>query len=503
MAAEKQFLPTPPSDTEKYLYTDRNRFWMYLIGIMSTILLLVGGTIFALNHVYFMWYLLFIGVLAFYLGISYIVGIFSKSFDLGFHNKLITEGAWFKPSVDVYLPSCGEDIDIIENTYKHVSGLDWPVDKLNVYVLDDSARDTVKQLAEKYQFEYICRPNRGELKKAGNIRYAFPRTDGDLIVIFDADFCPRQEFLHETVPYFTDPQVGIVQTPQFFEIDKDMTWVEKGASSIQELFYRLIQVNRNHWGGSICVGTNAVYRRKALEPYGGTYPIQHSEDVHTGFNLIKDGWSLEYIPVNLAKGRCPDSVGAFFIQQYRWCSGSTSLFMNTEMFWGTKMPFMRRVCYLSGMLYYSATAIGLFITSLPGLLMVWFDPGHVVWYSLVFSFPSFLFSIFFMYAWNKTPFRLYTIRARFVSYYAHAFALYDKLSSSIMEWTPTGEKAAIKVNTKVVKFKRLAAVWAVTPLILGWTGAAMHMRSPLDFNFYPFLFFVTFYAVVQLSSLRD
>jgi cellulose synthase/poly-beta-1,6-N-acetylglucosamine synthase-like glycosyltransferase len=503
MALPTIFLPTPPSDREKYLYVDRNRLWMYIFGIMSTLLLLVGGAVFALNHVFFLWYFFFIFVIAFYLGISYIIGIFSRSFDLDFHNQLVSTGSWFEPTVDVYLPSCGEDIEIIENTYKYVSQLDWPKEKLKVYVLDDSAREGVKTLADKYGFVYISRPNRGELKKAGNIRHAFPKTNGEFIVIYDADFCPRKEFLRELMPYFTDPFVALIQSPQFFTIDKNMTWVEKGASSIQELFYRLIQQNRNHWGGSICVGTNAIYRRSALKPYGGTYPIQHSEDVHTGFNLIKDGWELMYIPLNLAKGRCPDSVGAFFIQQYRWCMGSTSLFFNRELFWGHKMPLMRRICYLSGMTYYSATALGLFITALPGLLMVWFDPSHVVWYSLVFSFPSFLFSIFFMMFWNKSPFRLYTIRARFVSYYAHAFALYDKVRASVMEWVPTGDQKQIKANTKVVKFKRLMAFWAVTPLVLGYTGAALHMNGPFDFNFYPFLFFVTFYALIQLSSLRD
>lgn len=496
-------LPTAPSDKEKYLYIHRNRFLMYSFGITSTLLLLTGGIIFTLNNVYFIWYVLFLLVISFYLGISYIIGIFSEAFDLEKHNIIKNLGTNFQPTIDIYLPSCGEELDIIENTYKHVSQLQWDKSKLKIYVLDDSGRTEVQQLAKNVGFEYICRPNRGELKKAGNIRYAFTKTQGEFIVIFDADFCPRPDFLQELVPYFTNPKVGIVQSPQFFSIVPEMTWVEKGASSIQELFYRLIQVNRNHWGGSICVGTNAIYRREALLPYGGTYPIQHSEDVHTGFNLLKDGWSIEYVPLNLAKGRCPDTVGAFFIQQYRWCMGSTSLFFNRSLFWGHKLPLMLRTCYLSGMIYYSATALGLFITPLPGLFMVWFNPTNVVWYSLVFSLPSFLFSILIMMLWNKSPFRLYTLRTRFMSYYAHAFALYDKLSSSIMEWVPTGNEKAIKSNLKVVKFKRFAFCWSLGLLLVGYLGACLAMTSIFDYNFYPFLFFLTFYMLIQLLSIFD
>lgn len=92
----------------------------------------------------------------------------------------------------------------------------------------------------------IRRENRPELRKAGNLRWAFARTSGEMMVIFDADFCPRPEFLRETTPYFTDPRIAIVQTPQFFRHREEQTWVEKGAGATQELFYRLVQARRNN-----------------------------------------------------------------------------------------------------------------------------------------------------------------------------------------------------------------------------------------------------------------
>lgn len=93
----------------------------------------------------------------------------------------------------------------------------------------------------------VRRPNRPELKKAGNLRYAFAQTSSEILAIFDADFCPRPDFLSETVPYFMDPSIGIVQTPQYFRWRKEQTWVEQGAGVSQELFYRMVQVRR--WRG--------------------------------------------------------------------------------------------------------------------------------------------------------------------------------------------------------------------------------------------------------------
>jgi cellulose synthase/poly-beta-1,6-N-acetylglucosamine synthase-like glycosyltransferase len=94
--------------------------------------------------------------------------------------------------------------------------LHYPEGKLKVHVLDDGGLDSVKQEAEAFGFNYITRDDKPRLKKAGNLRWAFARTEGDFFVIFDADFCPRFDFLLETVPELMGrDDVAIVQTPQF------------------------------------------------------------------------------------------------------------------------------------------------------------------------------------------------------------------------------------------------------------------------------------------------
>lgn len=138
-------------------------------------------------------------------------------------------------------------MEILENTYKYVAQLEYTNHK--VWVLDDGALDAVKALAERYGFNYIRRDDRPHLRKAGNLRHAFRRTSGDYFAIFDADFCPRADFLAELVPVMRKhPDAAIVQTPQFFRPCGEQTWVEQGGGATLEIFFRVVQVNRDRWG---------------------------------------------------------------------------------------------------------------------------------------------------------------------------------------------------------------------------------------------------------------
>lgn len=504
-------LPLPPSDKEKYLYTKQNKGLITLIGSLSFVLLGVGMIRFAAAQPHLLMYSGFVVITVFYLFVSYLVTFFGREFSLKKHIQILdAAGDWepvaqtwleWRPSVDIFLPCCGEPLAVLENTYKHVAALDYGTFK--AWILDDAGLPEVEALALKYGFEYLCRPNKGEMKKSGNVRYAFARSSNDFIVILDADFAPRPDFVRETLPYFkADDKVAIVQTPQFFSIEQADSEVQKGAAYIQELFYRLIQVNRNRWKASICVGTCAVYRRDALIGLGGTYPIGHSEDVHTGFWCTKEGWRLEYVPINVSKGLCPDEAEAFFNQQYRWCTGSTTL-ATSKMFWKAKIPFMMRLCYLSGFMYYVATALSLFLTPLPGLYMVLFHPDKVIWVNAVFSIPSFLFGHVIMAIWSKAPVGWYSFRVRQLSYYAHFFALKDKLLKSTMAWVATGAAEARNKSRKFDACKNAILYFNTMLAFIGIAAVAYHTATFGFANFIPFLFFCLFNYWVTIPILRD
>ena len=247
----------------------------------------------------FSWYALYVFFSEFCLFASLFISVLGRKFDVSAHQTLLEEFSLSKdnaPTVDIYLPVCQEPLEILENTWRHVAALQYPASAVSVYVLDDGADPSVRLLAQRFHFNYLCRPDRPELRKAGNLRHAYSQSLGEFFVVFDADFCPRSDFLPETIPYLiADPRRPILQTPQFFRDSGNQTWTEQGAGAVQEYMFRIMQPCRDRWGAAICVGSNAVYRRSALKPIGGTVPVDCSEDIHTGYYVATHGWLVKYI----------------------------------------------------------------------------------------------------------------------------------------------------------------------------------------------------------------
>jgi cellulose synthase/poly-beta-1,6-N-acetylglucosamine synthase-like glycosyltransferase len=467
-------LPKAPDDSDKLMYIRSGRWLVTSIGMLSFVSLSAGMVLFIKASVAFYWFGAFFVFFAAYMTMSYVaVGLRGKDFDYVKHQATVAEGADFRPDVDIYLPICGEDLILIGNTWTHVADLDWPRERVHVYVLDDADNPDARAMARTFGFHYIVRDDRPHLKKAGNLRYAFARTTSPFITILDADFCPRPDFLREVIPYFKDGKLAILQTPQFFKVRPEQKWVERGAGIVQELFYRAVQVNRDRFGAAICVGTCGTYRRTALEPFGGTAAIDYSEDVHTGFHVLDAGWHVKYIPVCLASGVCPDNLPAFFIQQYRWAMGSTTLFLNPE-FWKSTLTVMQKVAYLSGMMYYWATALGIFMNPVPSALLVWVKPSAVLWYNIAFAVPSILMSHVVMRVWCKQPYGWSALSVKAVQNYAHLYAIRDKLMGSMVPWVPTGG-ASSKKCARFDSARRLCWVWSVLSTGAVVTGCGLRI----------------------------
>ncbi len=265
-------LPVPPSDTEKYLYADRNLALIIRTSLASFGALLISQARFiALRPQLLALAPLIAFTLAYYV-ISLCVNFGTHGFDMDGHRRLVRD--WRPssyPALDVFLPVCGEPIEVLRNTWVHVYRLLHAYPGLAIaYVLDDGDSAEAREMAETLGFEYLVRPNRGWMKKAGNLRYGFSRSFGEFILILDADFAPRADLPAEMLPYFAaDRSLGIVQSPQYFHTEGRMSWVQRGAGAVQELFYRLVQVSRDRHDGAICVGSCAIYRRTALASNGG------------------------------------------------------------------------------------------------------------------------------------------------------------------------------------------------------------------------------------------
>jgi cellulose synthase (UDP-forming) len=436
-------LPRPPNDREKYSYVRRHA-WVLTVCTLLAFPPLVYSQIRMFEDS--RWFLLYapfmaFGTLCFLL--SLVVDGMSRSFNLSAHKRIVDNWLplWY-PSVDIFMPTCGEPIEILRNAYVHVDALrkkyKGPV---TPYVLDDAARPEVKAMAKEFGFAYASRPNRGWFLKSGNLRYGYKISSGEYILLLDADFAPRDDTLDETIPYMElHPEAGIVQTPQFFHVEDEQTWVERGAGSIQELFYRSIQTARANKGGAICVGSCAVYRRSALGQNDGMSLAHHSEDIHTGFDLYLLGWRLIYLPLALSTGNCPDNVMAFANQQYRWCSGTMSL-LGDRKFWKSSIPLYTRLCYLSGCVGYVYTAIFTFVAPLLAVGMLIFAPGYLLLKNIIFIAPVLFYAGVIYPMWHRSPYRLEAWSVRVLSGWAHAFAFFDQLRGKVRGWQASGSEA--------------------------------------------------------------
>ena len=461
-------LPIPPNDLESASYFTTHRGWLHLAQILS----FSGATFsllrFTLQTNTSLIYFLPLGALIFYFLLSITISLKGWNTQT-LENHNLTKSKINKSlrgkSVDIFLPSAGEPLELLNNTYNYISKVVW-TGAIKVFVLDDSGRKEVKQLAERYKFEYISRKDKGFMKKAGNLRNAFPITDGDFIAIFDADFVPRSDYFENLMPYFMDKTVGIVQSPQYFHNTEEKNWLERGAGQVQELFYRLIQSNRSKLGAAICVGSCAIYRREALEAAGGFANIEHSEDVHTGFALIRKGYRTQYVPMPLSTGVCPDNSRSFFNQQYRWAAGSISL-MRSKRFWDMELTIWQRMCFLSGFFYYIMTGFWVFFAMIPVIYMSVAIPQYVLWKNYIPLFPSLLYTLFLFPKWHRGGYSVEATATKVIYGFAHMLSIIDTFTNRLQGWVPTGGQSI--ATNRYQKFRILNLLLIAFPSLAIFT----------------------------------
>ena len=398
--------------------------------------------------------------------------------------------------MDLLLPTAGEPLAVLDNAYRHTAAVHWP-GELTVLVLDDADRPEVRRLAESYGFRYHARPDRGRFKKAGNLNHGLAAGEGEIVAVLDADFCPRPDFLHHLVPYLDNPGVGIVQSPQCFDTDADMSWLERAAGATQEIFYRWIQPSRDAQDGTVCCGTNALYRRAALQRIGGFAEIDHSEDLYTGLALAHAGWSTRYVPALVAKGMSPTGLPAFISQQYRWCLGSLALVRDPDF---RKGPLSRsaRLCFWNGILGYLTSAVNVFAVPLPALIMLFFAPGEIRPWQVLPFLPPIWVALVLLPAMSRTRWRFEVTRVQLLGGLCHVVAIGHALRRRSADWVPTG---AVSGGTSLARsVARIGVGWLGLVVLAGSAGL---VRAALEYGWRPFwalaaLLGLTAYTMIPL-----
>ena len=253
------------------------------------------------------------------------------------------------PTVDVFIATYNEPLSVLEKTIVGAVGLDWPAEKLRVWVLDDGRRDWLRDYAEIKGIGYLRRDNNAHAK-AGNINAALKRTDGDFVLVLDADFVPQQWFLYRTIGFFEDQKIGIVQTPHhFFNHDpmQSALALRRSLPDEQRLFFDVIMPARDGWDCAFCCGSNGVIRRAALDKAGGALPTSSiTEDILLTMVLLRHGYVTRFLGERLAVGLAPESLEAYFVQRSRWARGAIQAVYLPEGPLGPGLRLIHRITFL-------------------------------------------------------------------------------------------------------------------------------------------------------------
>jgi cellulose synthase (UDP-forming) len=231
------------------------------------------------------------------------------------------------PAVDAWVATYNEERPILERTILGLKQLDWPTDKLTIFVLDDGRRAWLRDLCAVHGVRYVTRPDNRD-RKAGNHNHAFTVSTAPFILSMDADFVPFPHFLYRTIGFFRDPTVAIVQTPQCFYNAEPM---RKNLGLVpylpdeQAFFYRVIQPGRDTWGAAFYCGSAALLRRQALLDIGGFVTATAIEDQATAVKLLAQGYQTRYLNEQLSVGLAPESNAVLHDQRNRWCRGSLQI----------------------------------------------------------------------------------------------------------------------------------------------------------------------------------
>lgn len=259
------------------------------------------------------------------------------------------------PTVDIYIPTYNEDLSIVQSTVFAAMAIDYPHDKLRVYILDDGRRPEFRRFAQYAGCGYLTRSD-NKHAKAGNMNAALPRTNGELICIFDCDHVATRAFLQMTVGWFQrDPKLALLQTPHHFysldPVQRNFTLVGDLPGE-GELFYDVVQDGNDFWNASFFCGSCAVIRRSALDDVGGFAGETVTEDAHTALKLQRKGWRSAYLNIKLSAGLATEKLALHIGQRARWARGMTQMLRIDNPLFGPGLSLPQRLCYLNAMLHF-------------------------------------------------------------------------------------------------------------------------------------------------------
>jgi cellulose synthase (UDP-forming) len=269
------------------------------------------------------------------------------------HSLPTDESSW--PHVDLLIPTYNEPLSLVRYTALAALAIDYPPEKLHVYILDDGTREDFKEFCNEANVGYITRVKHDHAK-AGNINHALTKMNSEFVAIFDCDHVPTRSFLQMTLGWMiADRKLAMMQTPHHFyspdPFERNLLQY-KTIPNEGELFYGIVQDGNDFWNATFFCGSCALLRRSILDEVGGIAVETVTEDAHTSLRMQKLGYNTAYINLPQAAGLATETLAAHVGQRIRWARGMIQILRTDNPLFGWKMKFTQRLCYFNAMAHF-------------------------------------------------------------------------------------------------------------------------------------------------------
>ena len=362
------------------------------------------------------------------------------------------------PSVDVFIPTYNEPLEVVKQTVFSAMQMDWPGDRLHVYVLDDGRREEFRDFCQELGVGYLTRDNNAHAK-AGNINAALAVTDSEYVTIFDCDHIPTRSFLQICMGWFIrDPKLAMLQTPHhFFSPDP----FEKNLDTFHampnegELFYGIVQDGNDLWNAAFFCGSCAVIKRAPLLEIGGVAVETVTEDAHTALKLSRHGYNTAYLALPQAAGLATESLSAHVGQRIRWARGMAQICRVDNPLFGPGLKLGQRLCYFNAMLH--------FFYGLPRLVFLTAPLAYLLFSAHVFQATAAMITAYALPHMMHASITNSRIQGRF------RYSFWNEVYESVLAWYIMRPVLVAFVNPKLGKFNVTAKGGVIEQSYFDWS----------------------------------
>ena len=364
------------------------------------------------------------------------------------------------PSVDIFIPSYNEPLEVVRQTVFSAMSQDWPADRLHVYVLDDGRRTEFREFCEELGVGYLIRDNNHHAK-AGNINAALQVTHSEYVAIFDCDHIPTRSFLQVCMGwFFKDTNLVMLQTPHVFfspdPFERNLDTFHRMPNE-GELFYGIVQDGNDLWNASFFCGSCAIIRRKELLEVGGIAVETVTEDAHTALKLSRLGYNTAYLEVPQAAGLATESLSGHVGQRIRWARGMAQIARTDNPLFGKGLHFGQRLCYLNAMLH--------FFYGLPRLVFLTAPLAYLLFGAHVFQASALMITAYALPHLAHASVTNSRIQGRF------RYSFWNEVYESVLAWYIMRPVLVAAINPKLGKFNVTAKGGVIEKAYFDWTIA--------------------------------